>query len=159
MHQARKQRLRERMLETYSRTEEARKLADIADVSQFQIARLIAETGPLRDFKDYRQVQRFLGLNLRQRQSGKYQGQNKISKKGRALGRKVLYQMVFDSLIGEKKLYGVHYRRKKATSGSGTRAIVCVMRKAVKMIFGVFRSAQAFDAKRVFVPLERKHAA
>jgi transposase len=158
-HQARKQRLRERILEVYSQTEEGRKLAGIADVSQFQVARLIAETGPLRDFKDYRQVQRFLGLNLRQRQSGKYQGQNKISKKGRALGRKVLYQMAFDSLIGEKKLYGGYYRRKKATSGSGTRAIVCVMRKALKMIFGVFRSAQAFDSKRVFVPLERKRAA
>lgn len=158
-HQARKQRLRERILEVFSYTEESRKLADIADVSEFLVARLIAETGPLRDFHDYRQVQRFLGLNLRQRQSGKYQGQDKISKKGRTLGRKVLYQIAFDSLIGEKKLYGDYYRRKKAKSGSGTRAIVCVMRKALKMIFGVFRSEQAFDSKRVFAPQERKHAA
>ena len=158
-HQGRKQRLREQMLEVYSRTEEAGKLVGIADVSQFQVARLIAETGPLRDFRDYRQLQRFLGLNLRQRQSGKYQGQDKISKKGRALGRKVLYQMVFDSLIGERKLYGEYYRRKKEKSGSGTRAIVCVMRKALKMIMGVFRSARAFDARRVFTPMEKKEAA
>jgi len=92
-------------------------------------------------------------MNIRERQSGKWTGKNRISKKGRALGRKVLYQLVFSSLIGEGKLFADPYRRKKADCACGMKAIVCLMRKALKMILGVFRSREEFSRDRVFASL------
>ncbi len=50
-------------------------------ISEKYLALLIAETGPMADFRSWRQLMRFAGLNIRMRQSGKYMGKNKISKK------------------------------------------------------------------------------
>jgi transposase len=152
-HQTRKQDLRERILELYAETEESVKLAGIPRVSDFQKARLIAETGPLSDFGNASQLFRFLGMNIRRRQSGKWAGQNRISKKGRALGRKVLFQMVFSSLIGGGRLFADYYKKKQKDCACGTKAIVCVMRKTLKMLLGLFRSGKAFNCDRVFQPL------
>jgi transposase len=153
LHQTRKQDLRGQLLELYADTEEGSKLASIPNVSEFQKARLIAETGPLSEFRKNAQLLRFLGMNIRERRSGKWAGQNKISKKGRALGRKVLYQMVFSSLIGKDKLFAEYYQAKKKDCACGTKAIVCVMRKTLKMILGLFRSGEVFHYERVWRPL------
>ena len=152
-HLGRKLQLRTRILDAYGKTEESRKLADIPDASSFQLARVIAESGPLADFRHGSQLLRYFGMNIRERQSGKWTGKNRISKKGRALGRKVLYQLVFSSLIGEGKLFADPYRRKKADCACGMKAIVCLMRKALKMILGVFRSREEFSRDRVFASL------
>ncbi len=45
-------------------------------ISEKNLALLIAETGPIADFRNWRQLMRYAGLNLRMRQSGKYQGKN-----------------------------------------------------------------------------------
>ena len=54
-------------------------------ISDKNIARLLAETGPLYEFTGWRTVMRYGGLNICMRKSGRYQGQNKISKKERSL--------------------------------------------------------------------------
>ncbi len=61
--------------------------------------------------------------------------------------------MVFSSLIGKGKLFGEFFREKKKSLANGTKAIVCVMRKTLKMLLGVFRSAEAFNPQRVFSAL------
>ena len=43
-------------------------------ITNFHLARIVAETGPLSDFESWRKLMRFAGLNLRERQSGKYRG-------------------------------------------------------------------------------------
>ena len=44
---------------------------------------LFAELGPIDDFDSWRQVLKFAGMNIRQRQSGRFVGQNRITHKGR----------------------------------------------------------------------------
>ncbi len=51
-------------------------------ITAFHLSRIIAETGPLSDFKHRRKLMRYAGLNLCERQSGDYRGKTKISKKG-----------------------------------------------------------------------------
>lgn len=51
--------------------------------TKLSLARLIAEVGPLSDFKNWRQILKMVGLNLCERKSGKYKGKTKISKAGR----------------------------------------------------------------------------
>ncbi|HSN22674.1 MAG TPA: IS110 family transposase, partial [Methylomicrobium sp.] len=74
-------------------------------ISEKYLALLVAETGPMRDFKSWRQLMRYAGLNIRMRQSGKYMGKNKISKKGSPLLRKVLNHIVLP-LVRSGWLYG-----------------------------------------------------
>lgn len=150
LHEGRKKRLRNEMLEVYRRLPEAAKLSRVGKGLEFQFARILAETGKPGDFKSARQILRYAGLNIRRRASGKYEGHNKISKKGRSLLRKVLYQCVFSSLICKGGIYHDYYQRKKKELASGMKAIVAVMRKALKMIYGIAVSENEFSMERVF---------
>jgi transposase len=151
LHKGRKECMRKEMLEIYRQLPEAGKLSRVGKGLEFQFARILAETGNPGDFKDARQILRYAGLNIRRRASGKYEGHNKISKKGRSLLRKVLYQCVFSSLICKGGIYHDYYQRKKKELASGMKAIVAVMRKALKMFYGIAVSENEFSMERVFI--------
>lgn len=59
-------------------------------ISKAAFARLLGETGPLSDYNSWRQLLRMGGLNLRERKSGTYIGQTRITRMGRALMRSIL---------------------------------------------------------------------
>ena len=92
---------------------------------------------------------RYAGLNIREKQSGKFKGKNKLSKKGRSLLRKALSQTVLP-LVKKEGLFGPYYHRKKQQGMSGTKAMTAVMRKFLKLFYGWYRSGGAFDRSRVF---------
>lgn len=109
-------------------------------ISEKNMAKLLAETGPLSDFNSWRQVLRYAGLNLCERQSGNYQGKTKISKKGRSRLRKILYNIVWP-LVPRHNLYGAYYHRKKDTNRMcGTKAMTVVMRNFLRKFFGWYRA-------------------
>jgi len=118
-------------------------------ISTFHLARIVAETGPVRDFETLRKFMRYAGLNLREKQSGTYRGKNKLSKKGRRLLRKVLGLIVLP-LVKRTGLYGAYYHNKKAHGMSGTKAMTAVMRKFLKLFYGWYKSGGHFDRNRVF---------
>lgn len=119
-------------------------------ISAKNLARLLAETGPLSDFDNWRKLMRYAGLNLRTRQSGTFQGQNKISKKGRRLLRKVLHAIAFP-LVKRGCLYGDYYHKKKdETKMPGNKAMTIVARHLLRKIFGWYRSGETFDRQRFF---------
>ena len=123
------------------------------------LARLIAETGPLDDFCSWRQIMRYAGLNLLERQSGKFKGQLRISRRGRAAIRKILNKIAL-SLVIRGRLFSKYYRRKKDEDKMpGDKAMTCVMRKILKMIYGWSRSGQEFDETRVFEQPRKRIAA
>lgn len=119
-------------------------------ISDKNLARFLAETGSLKDFSSSRKLMRYAGFNLRTRQSGKFQGQNKISKKGRRLLRKVLHAMALP-LVRKGRLYGNYYHKKKdETKMPGNKAMTIVARHLLRKIFGWYRSGKAFDEQRFF---------
>jgi len=125
--------------------------AEYKVVTQLHLARLSAVTGPLSDFDTTKQLYRFLGINLRERQSGKYRGKTRISKKGNPVGRLVLSQSVLP-LVRHDRLFGPVYHAKRKQGMPGSKAMAVMMRRFVKMLFGLYRSGEKFDPFRVFVP-------
>jgi transposase len=119
-------------------------------ISDKNMARFLAETGPLGEFNHWRKLMRYGGLNIRMRQSGKFMGQNKITKKGRPLLRKVLHEIALP-LVKKKSLYGPAYHYKKDKEKKpGNMAMTIVSRQLLKKIYGWYRSGKAFDEKRFF---------
>jgi transposase len=123
--------------------------AEAGFVSQVNLARIIGETGPLKDFDHYLQIIRFSGLSLRQKQSGKFKGKNKISKKGRSRLRMILNQSIFH-LIKKDRVFGELYHRKKAEGMPGTKAMTVVSRKLVSILFALSRRGTLYDPQRLF---------
>jgi len=119
-------------------------------LSEKNLARLLGETGPIGDFDSWRKLLRYGGLNINMKQSGRYKGQYKISKKGRALLRKVLSQIILP-LITKKRLLGEYYHHKKDVEKQpGTKAMTAVMRKFLKKFYGWCRSGEPFNKVRFF---------
>jgi transposase len=119
----------------------------LSGVTLFNLARLVGQTGPLSDFATKRALLRYAGLNLRERQSGQYRGQTRLSKKGRILLRKVLSQAVFPLLRGDR-LYGPYYAQKRRQGMCDQKAKVAVMRKFLGVVWSLARSGEPFDVDR-----------
>ena len=145
---ARKAQLEAQMITVYNRLEEAEQLASFTDINTFSKARIVAETGPLKAFTNYKKLIRLAGLNIVEKSSGKYEGQNKISKKGRAPLRKVLYQIIFTA-IRKNGLYHDYYNSKK-THSSGNKIMVACMRNLLRVFLGIYMSGNQYDRNRVF---------
>jgi transposase len=119
-------------------------------ISEKNLARLLAETGPIGDFRNWRQLMRYGGLNIRMRQSGKYTGKNRISKKGSPLLRKVLNHIVLP-LVRQNCLYGAYYHKKREVDKMpGTKAMTIVARHFLRKFYGWYKSGAVFDEKRFF---------
>jgi transposase len=119
-------------------------------ISEKYLARLLAETGPIGDFRNWRQLMRYGGLNIRMRQSGKYTGKNRISKKGSPLLRKVLNHIVLP-LVRQNCLYGEYYHKKREVDKMpGTKAMTIVARHFLRKFYGWYKSGTAFNEKRYF---------
>jgi transposase len=116
---------------------------------KFNICRILGETGPIQDFPHWRRLFKYAGVNLRVRESGKYQGQLKFSKKGRSDLRNVMGKMAF-RLVRKHEIYGPYYHRKKQLSPkmSGTKLIANVERKILRLFYALSRHRQAFDLQR-----------
>lgn len=115
------------------------------------LSRLVAEIGPPDDFRTLAQLMRYAGLNLCERQSGKWRGRTTISRRGRSELRYVLNLMAIP-LVGRQKMFGDYYWKKKDDDKMpGQKALTCVMRKILKMFFGWYKSGQEFDHQRVFM--------
>lgn len=119
----------------------------ISGITLFNLARLLGQTGPLADFPSKRALLRYAGLNLRERKSGHYRGQTRLSKKGRPLLRKVLAQTVFP-VLRRDRLYGPYYHKKRQGGMEAQKAKVAVMRKFLGVVWALTRSGEAFDLER-----------
>ncbi len=117
-------------------------------VSCLALARLVGELGSLGDFKSWRDLLRYVGLNLRERQSGQFVGQIRITRKGRPLARRILNQMALP-LVKRTRLFGPYYHAKKRTM-EADQALTAVTRKILKMLWGWYQAGQDFDRARVF---------
>ena len=119
-------------------------------ISEKNLARLVAEIGPISDFRNWRQLMRYGGLNIRMRQSGKYTGKNRISKKGSPLLRKVLNHIALP-LVRQGCLYGEYYHKKREIDKMpGTKAMTIVARHFLRKFYGWYKSGAVFNEKRFF---------
>ena len=121
----------------------------VSGITLFNLARLVGQTGPLADFATKRQLLRYAGMNLRERESGRYKGQTRLSKKGRPMLRKVLGQAVFPVLRGDR-LLGTRYAERRRRM-KRNQAMVAAMRTLLVAVWGAHRSAAPFDPVRVHV--------
>lgn len=151
LQEKRRQVAKEKLLEFYREAREEDPHLPAAErgvVSEINLARLVGETGPLSDFVCWKQVYRYLGMNLRERQSGTYRGKTKLAKKGRARGRKIM-GLIALPLAKKHALFGTYHHSKKETM-QGSKAMAATSRKILKMLFGWYRTGGAFDRNRVF---------
>ncbi len=108
------------------------KVAGVLGIPEFgvmTVAVLRAELGDLDRFTRMDQVVAYVGLDLQVKQSGKYKGQIKLSKRGSGRVRRILYLAALRSIQLDDSPFGAYYRRLVHRGMKKGMAVVAVMRK------------------------------
>lgn len=115
-------------------------------------AMLIGKLGLPSRYRHARAFRKSLGLNLKEKSSGKHQGQLRITKRGPGLVRWYLYLATL-RLIQSDSRFKAWHRAKVRRDGSGpqTRSIVALTRKLALALFHVAHGAR-FDSRLLLDP-------
>ena len=149
--------LLERQIETADRHvaelldgELARRLQTIPGVGPSIAATLLAEIGHIERFSDFDQLLAYAGVHPAERSSGRKGASPEtawhMSKAGNAHLRAAAYRL---AVIGvqHNPVIAAHYARKRAAGKSKMNALGHCMRKALSLVWGVWRNGQDFDPK------------
>ncbi len=118
-------------------------------VGKTTAAVLVAKQGSPLEYPSASSYLKSLGLNIKEKSSGKYQGQLRITKRGPSLPRKYLYFSTL-RLFQRDPIANAWYQKKvRRDGGKKSRAVTALMRKLAKSIWYVARG-EAFDATKLF---------
>jgi transposase len=90
-----------------------------------------------------------MGLNLKERSSGKHKGQVKITKRGPARARRWLYFAAL-RVLQRSPVRGWFEAKKKRDKDHGQAAVIAVMRKLALALWSMAANKQPFDLARLF---------
>lgn len=138
-----------RRIQSLARSEpETRAMQDVVGVTTAGV--LVATAGTPSAFASPRAYVKSLGLNLKERSSGRTKGQLRITKRGSSTARRWLYMATLRMLQADP-IVRAWYVAKVARDGGRTkrRAVVAVMRKLALALWHVARGAP-FDATKLF---------
>lgn len=126
----------------------ARRLQTIPGVGPSIAAALIAEIDRIERFDDFDQLLAYAGVHPAERSSGR-KGSNPetswhMSKAGNSHLRAAAYRMAVVG-IQHNPVIAAHYARKRAAGKSKMNALGHCMRKALAIVWGVWRNGQDFD--------------
>jgi transposase len=102
------------------------------------VAGLIGEVGDFKKFDTHSEIMKLAGFDLFEVSSGQHQGQRHISKRGRALMRKLL----FFAAINAVKTHGImhaHYHQMLNKGMPKVKALVAISRKLLRLVFALAR--------------------
>jgi transposase len=98
-----------------------------------------------------------MGLNLKERSSGRYQGQLKITKRGPGAVRRWLYFAAM-RLVQQPGVVEWYEVKKGQRPKGGKRALIAVMRKLALGLYVVGVGTEPFDTRRLFSPMVGKRS-
>ena len=113
------------------------------------VAVLRAELGDVTRFQRIDQVVAYVGLDLQVKQSGKWKGQLKLSKRGSGRVRRVLYMAALRSIRLPASAFGAYYRRLIGRGMKARDALMAVMRKMLIVAYHLLRSNETYDPTKV----------
>jgi transposase len=128
----------------------ASNLSSVPEFGPKTVAVLRGELGEVARFQRRDEVVAYAGLDLRVRQSGKWKGQLKLSKRGSSLLRRALYMAALQSLRMKGSAFGAYYRHLVEQGVAKMSALMAVMRKMLLVAYGILKSEQQYDASKVW---------
>jgi transposase len=123
-------------------------LTSIKGIGTVSAYRFLAYIPDISSFKNAKQLAAFIGVSPQQKESGKYKGQTKLSKRGNSRLRSILYMPALNAKRFNPALQPFVTRLE--SKGLAPKAIVgAVMRKLVHIIFGILKSNTIFNPELV----------
>jgi len=124
---------------------EAKGLQSVPEFGHKTVAVLRAELGDVKRFHRADQVVAYAGLDIEVKESGKWKGQAKLSKRGSGRLRRILYMAVVRCIRLKDSAFGAYYHRLVARGMKGREAMMAVMRKMLTVAYRLLRTEEMYD--------------
>jgi transposase len=134
-------------------------LASVPEFGSKTVAVLRAELGNVARFSRSDQAVAYVGLDIRVRESGKWRGQRKVSKRGSGAVRRALYLAAVHCLTLPTSAFAAYYRHLIAQGVSKMSALMAVMRKMLTVAYRLLKSGSRYDAAKVWAAPQLQPAA
>jgi transposase len=138
----------ERLVDSDPKT---RSVLAISELGPMTVAVLRAELGDLDRFARMDQIVAYVGLDLHVKQSGKWKGQTKLSKRGSGHVRRILYLAALRSIRLPTSPFGTFYQRLVARGLKKGMAVIAVRRKLLIVVAHLMQTQEDYDASKVAV--------
>jgi transposase len=113
---------------------------------------LWAKLGDPRNYHCAEAYRKAMGLNLKERSSGRHKGQLRITKRGPGAVRRWLFFAAMRLVQKPEVAEWYQVKKGQRAKGGGTRALVAVMRKLALGLHALGAGEESFDARRLFSP-------
>ena len=113
-------------------------LLSIKGLGVVTVAGLIGEVGDFKKFDTHAEIMKLAGFDLFEVSSGQHRGQRHISKRGRALMRKLLYFAAINVVRSQGIMY-TRYHQMLDRGMPKTKALIAISRKLLRLIFALAR--------------------
>lgn len=129
----------------------------IKGIGLVTVSGFIAEVGDIRRFDNPKQLQKLAGYAIVADDSGKHNGESRISYRGRKRLRYVLYEAAI-SLIGKnaefREIYE-YYRSRKENPLKKMQSVVAVACKVIRVFYAILTKGVDYDAKKLIGDIRR----
>lgn len=133
------------------------KLLAIKGIGIVSVSGFIAEVGDIGRFDNPKQLQKLAGYAIVSDNSGKHNGESRISYRGRKRLRYVLYEAAI-SLIGKNAEFReIHeyYRTHKENPLKKMQSVVAVACKVIRVFYTILTKGVDYDAKKLIGDIKR----
>jgi transposase len=127
----------------------AKGLQSVPEFGRQTMAVLRAELGDVTRFQRADQVVAYAGLDIQVRQSGKWKGEAKLSKRGSGRLRRLLYLAAVRSTRLAASAFGQYYHRLVARGMKRVEALMAVMRKMLLVAYRLLKTQETYDPRKV----------
>jgi transposase len=121
----------------------SRALLSLKGIGPVTVAGVIGEVGDFRQYPSQKAVLKFAGLNLFELSSGQHRGRRRISKRGRAVLRKLLYFAALNTVRNGGIMHAV-YQRHRQKGMPKLKALLAIARKLLGIMLALARSQEPF---------------
>lgn len=122
------------------------RIKKIKGLSTLTIATVIAETNAFIHFKSQKQLVSYAGYDIIENESGKHVGRTKISKKGNARIRRIMYMAALTAVSCNEPVFKNLYERVFERTRIKMKGYVAVQRKLLVLIYTLWKNGEEYDA-------------
>ena len=137
------------------------KLLEIKGIGMITVCGFIAEVGDIRRFDNPKQLQKLAGYAIVSNDSGRHNGESRISYRGRKRLRYVLYEAAV-SLIGKnaefKEIHN-YYRTRERNPLKKMQSVVAVACKVIRVFYMILTKGTAYNGAKMLEDIRRPEIA
>jgi transposase len=124
--------------------EKVKRITKVKGLSDLTVATVIAETNAFTHFNNQKQLVSYAGYDVIENQSGKHVGKTKISKKGNARIRRIMYMAALTAVSSNEPVFKNLYARVYERTKIKMKGYVAVQRKLLVLIYTLWENGQQY---------------